>query len=453
MMPTAPNRGLIRKIEPSPPSTQNLFNFLTMCTENIITFWRIVRHHDNYISLAMVDTINLGQKPDQIAIVYDILAVAYKKRIKYFKVAARKQQQGFFISVITHIKDESHTANITQLCGNDNLRIIASASKDSRIKIWDVNCSLLRELVFDNTLSEVGFANNRGDLLVGFQNNLYYVPATEYLPRHYLERLLDNTIAEDSVEFCIPFDPLLKFWYDSQRVETISVLNTNSVKWSSKRIDLPRKLTLDNENSIDSSLCSMTHSVRSSSQEKYDLSKFGRSRSISRLKKLYEKRKVAKLFLASQNQKKIEEKLPPMQMKEEENIQKITWAEDLEISLKEMAGKKYWPCAPDGFIPNSVIRNTVAPEPAPNVVEPWKPRKFVKEEKGFEYVLEDYFEDCQRKWESDEEEDSLNYEDLPDFNFDDMKIKKTKEAEESLHKRKNAAEKYSFFLRSIQKNL
>lgn len=54
------------------------------------------------------------------------------------------------------------------------------------------------------------------------------------------------------------------------------------------------------------------------------------------------------------------------------------------------------------------------------------------------------FEDCQRKWESDEEEDSLDYEDFPDFDFDAMKIKKTKEVDESLHKRKNAAEKYSF---------
>lgn len=89
--------------------------------------------------------------------------------------------------------------------------------------------------------------------------------------------------------------------------------------------DLQKKLTLDNESSKDSSLYSMTQSMRSSSQENYDLSKFGRSRSISRLKKLYEKRKVAKLFLASQNEKKIEEKLPPMQMKEEENIQEVRY--------------------------------------------------------------------------------------------------------------------------------
>lgn len=40
-----------------------------------------------------------------------------------------------------------------------------------------------------------------------------------------------------------------------------------------------------------------------------------------------------------------------------------------------MPGRKYWPCAPDGFIPNSVIRDLITPKkPTFNSVKPWKPR-------------------------------------------------------------------------------
>ena len=49
---------------------------------------------------------------------------------------------------------------------------------------------------------------------------------------------------------------------------------------------------------------------------------------------------------------------------------------------QKMPTKKYWPCAPDGFIPNSVIRALIVPKKSVLVKqEPWKlkPIKFVEE--------------------------------------------------------------------------
>lgn len=42
--------------------------------------------------------------------------------------------------------------------------------------------------------------------------------------------------------------------------------------------------------------------------------------------------------------------------------------------------KKYWPCAPDGFIPNSVIRYLIEPEPPkqPPDKQSFRPRRFSK---------------------------------------------------------------------------
>ena len=41
-------------------------------------------------------------------------------------------------------------------------------------------------------------------------------------------------------------------------------------------------------------------------------------------------------------------------------------------------GKKYWPCAPDGFIPNSIIRGLINPKSTMNKQDPWKPRSLKK---------------------------------------------------------------------------
>ena len=68
------------------------------------------------------------------------------------------------------------------------------------------------------------FCNDRGDLLVGFQKNLHHVSVTEYMPQPYLEMLLTQNIEDDEIEYCTPFDPLLKFWYDSSRVSFVSTL-------------------------------------------------------------------------------------------------------------------------------------------------------------------------------------------------------------------------------------
>ena len=91
-----------------------------------------------------------------------------------------------------------------------------------------MKCHLVRELDFDKTLSGLCFANARGDLLVGFQSNLHFVSILEYLPRSYLQKLLELKINDDRTEYCISFDPLLKFWYDPDRVRSIRLCNSNS---------------------------------------------------------------------------------------------------------------------------------------------------------------------------------------------------------------------------------
>ena len=40
-----------------------------------------------------------------------------------------------------------------------------------------------------------------------------------------------------------------------------------------------------------------------------------------------------------------------------------------------MPTKKYWPCAPDGFIPNSIIRDLITPKKTVlDTAKPWQPK-------------------------------------------------------------------------------
>ncbi len=40
-----------------------------------------------------------------------------------------------------------------------------------------------------------------------------------------------------------------------------------------------------------------------------------------------------------------------------------------ELSVNEACENVYWPCAPDGFIPNSVVRETIKPTIPPDYTE------------------------------------------------------------------------------------
>lgn len=48
--------------------------------------------------------------------------------------------------------------------------------------------------------------------------------------------------------------------------------------------------------------------------------------------------------------------------------------------------KKFWPCAPDCYIPNSIVRKSVQPKLPEVPVEPWKPKMFFEEK---EYIYND----------------------------------------------------------------
>lgn len=69
-----------------------------------------------------------------------------------------------------------------------------------------------RELSFEDKISSLCFANNRGDLLIGRSEQIILVKMQDYLPPKYLIKALQLEISDDHSESIMDFDPNIEFW-------------------------------------------------------------------------------------------------------------------------------------------------------------------------------------------------------------------------------------------------
>ena len=109
---------------------------------------------------------------------------------------------------MTHTLEDAHRDTITFLAACSKLKLFVSCSKDGWIKVWDLNCQLVSNINLGSQISAVCFTQTH-DLLIGFQNHLYTIPAHNYLPSIYCNAV--NTIEETTTEQPLPFESELQF--------------------------------------------------------------------------------------------------------------------------------------------------------------------------------------------------------------------------------------------------
>ena len=109
---------------------------------------------------------------------------------------------------MTHTLEDSHRDTITFLAACSKLKMFVSCSKDGWIKVWDLDCQLVSNINLGSQIDTVCFTQTH-DLLVGFQNHLYTIPAQNYLPSTYYNTV--NTIEETAAERPLPFQSELQF--------------------------------------------------------------------------------------------------------------------------------------------------------------------------------------------------------------------------------------------------
>ncbi|XP_075771207.1 WD repeat-containing protein 87 [Pelodiscus sinensis] len=106
-----------------------------------------------------------------------------------------------------------HACPITSLDYCAPLRLLLTGGADGAVRLWEVTGALLVEFDTSLTFSRVCFANPRGDLLVCCSPNIYFISCLECLPRGHLQALAARRVEDDVVEDPLPFLPsfLLSF--------------------------------------------------------------------------------------------------------------------------------------------------------------------------------------------------------------------------------------------------
>ena len=95
---------------------------------------------------------------------------------------------------ITHPPNEDHALELTSLDKCPAINVFLTAGKDGFVKIWNKENKLLREMNFAMAIYASCFANDRGDVLVGYGTHVCCVSVINYLPLENLARLYQSSV-------------------------------------------------------------------------------------------------------------------------------------------------------------------------------------------------------------------------------------------------------------------
>lgn len=109
-----------------------------------------------------------------------------------------------------------HQCDITSFDVCSSLKLFVTGGIDGSVRIWDFHGRLITELDSALHFGPLCFANNRGDLLLTFNQSLYLVSCLKLLPPAQLIHLAILSNADDIQEVPKPFLP--SFFFSFERV-------------------------------------------------------------------------------------------------------------------------------------------------------------------------------------------------------------------------------------------
>ena len=75
--------------------------------------------------------------------------------------------------------------SIVGLTSCPKLKLVASASRDGTIKLWNENNSQVRLIQLNAIPHSVSFCGEKGDLLVGIGDHVHKIDYKKYMPKAY----------------------------------------------------------------------------------------------------------------------------------------------------------------------------------------------------------------------------------------------------------------------------
>ena len=114
------------------------------------------------------------------------------------------------------------------------MKLFASADDEGWVKFWDKTNSLLREIRFDRSLTQIEFLSISGEFLVAYQDGIHLILPHQYLTQKnrskYKPTSVKHWLAEDNLlevipPMIIPYNLLPVFTYSMKSHHTKKHLN------------------------------------------------------------------------------------------------------------------------------------------------------------------------------------------------------------------------------------
>nr|XP_014349293.1 PREDICTED: WD repeat-containing protein 87 [Latimeria chalumnae] len=172
-------------------------------TDDYICLWKISSRGNN-IEITLFTSIACSCKLQYIKVVPDcVYTITESSTMMIFNVAEPHSSFSKEHGILT--TKRLHNGQVTAFDYCYQLKTIVTGGSDWAIRIWNTTGNLLVELTFSKQIGCVCFANSRGDLLATFNNNIYYISCLQYLTDQHLEELADNKRLDDIYEAPLPF--------------------------------------------------------------------------------------------------------------------------------------------------------------------------------------------------------------------------------------------------------
>ncbi|XP_036440691.1 WD repeat-containing protein 87-like [Colossoma macropomum] len=215
------------------------------------------------------------------------------------------------------------------------LGLVAVSGPAGIVEVWDNRGIQLAEVRLGAPVSQVCFANARGDLLACFSGSISIIAGVRYLPVSLLKQVLVQAPPDDLLEDPVPFLPRLSSSYDLGVV--------------------PKVLLKPGEAAPELEIAHSPSTVKTIPEPDLDTCRGSSERTGTTPKR---ERRGSQYFTSPAVKKlsKQEEQITTTEKTEPESLERG----QLEMSQQQLDVEPValgWPVAPDGFIPNSVIRN------------------------------------------------------------------------------------------------
>ncbi|XP_075392778.1 WD repeat-containing protein 87-like [Tenrec ecaudatus] len=232
-----------------------------------------------------------------------------------------------------------HQCAITSFDVCLSLNIFVTGAIDGSVRIWNFHGKLITELNSVLPFGPLCFANNHGDLLLTFNQSLYLVSCLKLLPPGLLTHLVILNMADEIQEVPRPFMPSFFFSFETVFVPKFVYLGHGLQ-------ELQGLETLVNQRAIafDNSVPHVVEEETSRPQQS--------QRSKGQ-------------FLEEKETDQSEAQRPPRVAPARLLLTGWDGLNPYRILRSFFGRDRHWPFAPDGYIPNSVVRARLWPEGTP----------------------------------------------------------------------------------------